>query len=65
MTAFESLAFHTGRQFVRFCADENGAAAIEYAMIAAGVGVAVAATVMSLGSTLKSTFYEKLASLFP
>jgi hypothetical protein len=34
-------------------------------MIAAGVGVAVAATVMSLGSTLKSTFYEKLASLFP
>ena len=65
MTTFERLAFGTGRQLVRFCADEHGAAAIEYAMIAAGVGVAVAATVMSLGSSLKSTFYEKLASLFP
>ena len=65
MTTFERLAFRTGRRLVHFCADEQGAAAIEYAMIAAGVGVAVAATVMSLGSALKSTFYEKLASLFP
>jgi pilus assembly protein Flp/PilA len=49
----------------RFCDDESGATAIEYAMIAAGVGGFIAATVMNVGSTLKTTFYDKLASLFP
>ena len=39
------------RQLRRFCADESGATAIEYAMIASGIGAAVAATVYSLGST--------------
>ena len=34
-------------------------------MIAAGVGGFIAATVLSMGSTLKSTFYDKLAALFP
>ena len=47
----------------RFRADENGATAIEYAMIAAGISVAIAGTVFSLGSHLKTNFYEKLASL--
>lgn len=49
----------------RFIADERGATAIEYAMIAAGVGCAVAGTVWNVGSTLKTTFYDKLAALFP
>lgn len=49
----------------RFCADERGATAIEYAMIAAGVGAAIASTVMTMGSTLKGTFYDKLAGMFP
>ena len=49
----------------RFFDDESGATAIEYAMIAAGVGGFIAATVMNVGSTLKSTFYDKLAALFP
>jgi Flp pilus assembly pilin Flp len=47
------------------CADESGATAIEYGMIAAGVGGFIAATVWSLGSQLKTTFYDKLANLFP
>jgi pilus assembly protein Flp/PilA len=42
------------RTLARFCRDDSGATAIEYAIIASGVGVAVAATVMSLGSKLKS-----------
>jgi len=42
----------------------KGATAIEYAMVASGVGLAVAATVMNLGSQLKSTFYERLLGLF-
>jgi pilus assembly protein Flp/PilA len=64
MTTLETLASDIGRQLVRFSADESGATAIEYAMIAAGVGTCIAGTVMTLGSSLKTTFYDKLASLF-
>jgi Flp pilus assembly pilin Flp len=48
----------------RLTCDKGGATAIEYAMVASGVGLAVAATVMSLGSQLKSTFYDRLLALF-
>jgi pilus assembly protein Flp/PilA len=43
-------------------ANESGATAIEYALIAAGIGVAVAATVYSLGTATKS-LYSTLASM--
>jgi pilus assembly protein Flp/PilA len=42
--------------FQRFVADESGATAIEYGLIAAGISVAIIAVVNSLGSQLKSTF---------
>jgi pilus assembly protein Flp/PilA len=42
--------------FKRFVADESGATAIEYGLIAAGISVAIIAVVNSLGSQLKSTF---------
>jgi pilus assembly protein Flp/PilA len=48
---------------VRFLRDERGATAIEYAMIASGVGVAIAATVMSLGSGVKTLFTTVSTSL--
>jgi pilus assembly protein Flp/PilA len=59
-------AFRAGSSgvFARFAADETGATAIEYSMIAAGVGVAISAAVWSLGTAIKTTFYDKLASLF-
>jgi pilus assembly protein Flp/PilA len=41
---------------MRFVRDENGATAIEYGLIAAGISVAIIAVVNSLGSQLKSTF---------
>ena len=44
--------------------DEHGATAIEYAMVAAGVGLAVATTVWSVGSALKANFYDSLAAMF-
>ena len=65
MTTIATFNLTLGRQLARFCADESGATAIEYAMVAAGVGGFVAVTVMSLGAQLKSTFYDKLASIFP
>ena len=46
----------------QIAADERGATAVEYAMIAAGIGVAVAATVVSLGTTVK-ILYESVAAL--
>ena len=48
----------------RATGDEQGATAIEYAMIAAGIGAAVATTVWSVGSTLKTNFYDSLAAMF-
>jgi pilus assembly protein Flp/PilA len=48
----------------RFIEDDRGATAIEYAMIAAGVGVTVASTVWGVGSVLKANWYDKLANLF-
>jgi Flp pilus assembly pilin Flp len=51
-----------GRAFA-LAADRNGATAIEYALLASGVGAAVAATVFGLGSTLQ-TFYTSVAALF-
>jgi Flp pilus assembly pilin Flp len=47
----------------RLATDEHGATAIEYALVASGVGAAVAATVWSLGSTTTS-FYASLAAMF-
>jgi pilus assembly protein Flp/PilA len=39
----------------RFAKDESGATAIEYGLIAAGISVAIIATVQGLGSNLKTT----------
>jgi Flp pilus assembly pilin Flp len=51
------------RQVERFCSDETGATAIEYAMIASGVGAFLAATVYLLGNQVKALFVS-LANLF-
>jgi pilus assembly protein Flp/PilA len=48
----------------RLAADERGATAIEYALIAAGIGAALAATVYNLGSSTKG-LYQSIAALFP
>jgi len=43
--------------------DENGGTAIEYALIAAGIGAAVAATVFSVGTTTANLF-KSVANMF-
>ena len=40
----------------RFLLDDAGATAIEYGLIAAGISVAIIATVTGLGTKLNSTF---------
>ena len=45
-----------GNLFSAFLADESGATAIEYGLIAAGISVAIIAVVQGLGSKLNTTF---------
>ncbi len=52
--------FTTARYFMR---DDRGATSIEYAMIASGVAVVIAATITSLGSTVKTLFTNVSTSL--
>ena len=40
----------------RFVRNDEGATAIEYGLIAAGISVAIIATVAGVGSNLKATF---------
>ena len=40
----------------RFAADDAGAAAIEYALLAAGIAVAIIAVIAGLGTNLNTTF---------
>jgi pilus assembly protein Flp/PilA len=41
---------------LHFLRDENGATAIEYGLIAAGIAVAIIIAVTNLGSSLNTTF---------
>ncbi len=41
---------------LRFVADQSGATAIEYALIAAGISLAIIATVNGLGTTLNAKY---------
>jgi pilus assembly protein Flp/PilA len=47
----------------RFLDNEQGATAIEYGLIAAGIAVAIIATVFGLGTNLNSTFSTVSSSL--
>jgi pilus assembly protein Flp/PilA len=49
--------------FLKFWADQSGATAIEYGLIAAGIALAIIAAVNGLGSTLNGTFTSVNSSL--
>ncbi|MCP5084051.1 MAG: Flp family type IVb pilin [Alphaproteobacteria bacterium] len=44
--------------FLRFIRCERGATAIEYALIAAGISVAISAVVLTLGSEVRNDFMQ-------
>jgi pilus assembly protein Flp/PilA len=52
----------TYRTFRRFMRDERAATAIEYAMIAAGIAVAIVAAVNSLGVSVVALFQNVLSA---
>jgi pilus assembly protein Flp/PilA len=45
-----------GNFLTRLAADKRGATAIEYGLIAAGIAVAIIATIAALGTSLNTTF---------
>lgn len=47
----------------RFVKDESGATAIEYALIAAGIGIAIIAGVNALGTAINTKFNDIKTSL--
>ena len=47
-----------GNLLVRFLANEEGVSAIEYGLLAAGIALAIIATVVALGGNLTTTFSE-------
>jgi pilus assembly protein Flp/PilA len=49
--------------FKKFLADETAATAIEYGLIAAGIALAIIATVKGLGTTLNNKFVSINTSL--
>lgn len=51
------------RLLMRFMKDEAGTTAIEYAIIAGGIAVAIVATVQSLGTTTAAQYQSVLDGL--
>jgi pilus assembly protein Flp/PilA len=62
-TRKSTLNLHVALLRRRMATDQDGATAIEYALIASGIGAAVAATVWGLGTTTAG-LYQSLANLF-
>ena len=58
-----NLRAHVALMRRRLAADEQGATAIEYAIIASGIAVAVAAAVTTLGSATADLF-SRVSALF-
>jgi Flp pilus assembly pilin Flp len=57
VATFRADALHLA---TRFLADKGGATAIEYALIASAIGVAIASTVWAFGSQLRDVTYAKV-----
>jgi pilus assembly protein Flp/PilA len=51
-----------GKLVRRFRADQSGATAIEYGLIAAGIGMAIIATVFNLGTAIKANLWDKVGN---
>jgi pilus assembly protein Flp/PilA len=63
MTGFDTFTSTAGRLLKRLYADERGATAIEYAMVASGIGVVVSTAVYTLGDKVKGLF-TNVSALF-
>jgi pilus assembly protein Flp/PilA len=51
--------------FQKFLADESGATAIEYGLIAAGIAIAIIGAVQGVGTSLNTAFGKVSTALTP
>ena len=63
MMNWATLASKTAGHFRRFVADEGGTTAVEYSIIAAGVGGAIIAVVLALGTNIKTKLWDKIGEV--
>lgn len=56
--------FIPSAQIARFLPAREGTTAIEYALIASGVSIAILSAVTTLGAKIMTEFYNKLSNLF-
>lgn len=56
--------FVPSTQLRRFFPAREGATAIEYALIACGISIAIVGAISSLGTQIMAVFYDKLNNLF-
>jgi pilus assembly protein Flp/PilA len=62
-TSFASSATAFRRLCGLFCRDQSGATAIEYALIASGISIAIAAAVLTLGTSVKNDYTSVATAL--
>lgn len=48
---------------IGFWRDEAGATAIEYALIAAGIGATIASVVWGMGGNIRTNLYDKIGNI--
>jgi pilus assembly protein Flp/PilA len=62
-TMFKRQNYAIVRPVLRFLRDDSGATSIEYAMIASGVAVVIATTIVGLGSSVKGLYSNVLTAM--
>ena len=62
MATKSTFLFDTRRAAGQFAADERGATAIEYALIASGIAATIISIVFGLGNAIVNNLYDKIAS---
>jgi pilus assembly protein Flp/PilA len=62
MTRKSTFLSDARRAAGQFLADERGATAIEYALIASGIGAAIVSIVYGLRNTIVNNLYDKIAA---
>ncbi len=60
MARKSTLVSNTKRAVGRFLADERGATAIEYALIASGIAATIISIVFGIGNTITNNLYNKV-----
>jgi pilus assembly protein Flp/PilA len=62
MATKSTLLTNTRRAVGRFTADESGATAIEYALIASGIAATIISIVFGVGNTIVNNLYSQIST---